>query len=175
MAEENISPEEKLFKIIQDGKNGQNEPAPAPSAKPSGDPPAAPPAKPGPDKEGLKKAFSGVTGFFAGLNKLAPRLTAKLALSARPGKPVFAGVSMNLDDMDLRKINTILFAVLTVSAALGFHVMVNGRPDVADLVKEVAAMPVKKISKAKRIVVKISRITTLILLFIWTVRFSGKI
>lgn len=119
---ENISPEEKLFKIIQGGKN---DPPPGPVSQNAG------PVK----SDRIKQ-------FFTGLNPMRHARAAAGALgmprAAAPMFPVGARAT------DLKAVNKTLALLLVIAAAAAFYYLLSKRPNIADIAESVSDVPFRR-------------------------------
>lgn len=111
---DNISPEERLFKVIrQEKKNGVT-------------------PRPGP---------RGIKGFLAGLGRGRERFAERprpLRVAATGAPTAF---SITLSEIEPKTINRLLAITLAGLAAFVIHLAVNERPSVTTIVKRVAAIP----------------------------------
>lgn len=123
---DNVSPEEKLFKIIQNGKN----------APPGEEKPPEPEAKKKP--EGLKRLFK------MDFKVKAPRRIRPQAAPAVAGAHAGAGMPLDLRADDLAAINKILAVVLVIVAAFTFYYTTQRRPRVEEITRQVSGIPFER-------------------------------
>jgi len=109
-----ISPEEKLFKVIREGKKD--------GAKPQSGP------------RGIKKFFADLS-FGKKMFTAKPR-RARMAISGAPG-----AFSITLSDIKPKTVNTMLAIILAGLAALVIYVAISERPRVATIAGRISRVP----------------------------------
>jgi Tfp pilus assembly protein PilP len=118
---DNASPEERLFKIIQNGKNTPPGKQDSAGAKP-------------------KKSREGVKRLFTGLNLFKPPLPGRTTF--RPGGAVALPAALRAED--LKTINRVLALVLACVTALVFYYFMNKRLEVSELTARVSDVPFQR-------------------------------
>ncbi|MCQ9207725.1 MAG: hypothetical protein NG740_07590 [Omnitrophica bacterium] len=125
---ENVSPEEKLFKIIQ---NEKNSPSPGPG-----------PQNTGPGKsDRVKQFFTGLNPLrhaHAALGRTAPERILHAPRAAALMIPVGARAT------DLKAINKMLVLFLVIATVLAFYYLLKGRPNIADISASVSDIPFRR-------------------------------
>ena len=107
---ENISPEEKLFRIIQEGKDN-------------------PPEKKEPKKKEQKPFMDGIKQFFAGI-KFKPQAEETSPAAGEAARAIPLPFALN--DAELKKINRMLAILLGVVMLFAFYYLMARRPSMRE-------------------------------------------
>jgi len=132
---DNVSPEERLFKVIKDGKS-------APSDNPAAG------AGGGGEKVKTKQPMK---NFFSGLKPIKLRPAAAGARSSHAPMPRVAGpafgVPLNLRTEDLKNLNRFLILILIVVTMLAAYYLFNKMPRVDEVIESVSGIPFERPEK----------------------------
>jgi len=118
---DNISPEEKLFKVIREGKKDGSKPASGPH---------------------------GIKGFFAGFSfdKLGKNI---FTARPRPPRAAISGApgtfSISLSDIKPKTVNTALAVILAALTALVIYTAIKERPRIAAIAEKATAAPAEAV------------------------------
>jgi len=126
MARDNISPEERLFKVIQEGK-------------------ASPPDAGGFGRKGMMAGWLGrIKGFFS-FGRPKPLV---IEIEARPAARQAAGVSpIRLRELDPRAINAILAVIWVMLTAAVIYYAANTKPNIAKITDTVSRIQLAMMKK----------------------------